>query len=267
MPPDLKYKEEGEIGYWVGCSSSFNKGTRNLAVNTMRILNKAGIEPTYLGPEEWCCGGPAYVIGCIDELFETVEHNINELSRRGIRTLITSCSGCWLHLSHFYPLFAQRQKLKYDLQVRHVTEMISDLIEDDRIRCKFPIKLKVTYHDPCHIGRGGGIVEPPRKILASIPGLELIEMYRNRDQASCCGRHLMRYPRLGIPINKSRIMEAKQTGAPALVGACPTCETNFRIGITEIGTELEVFDITDLVAESMGLPTLIFSKLDKLAQN
>lgn len=267
MPPDLKYREEGEIGYWAGCSASFTDATRNLAVNGVRILNKAGIEPTYLGSDEWCCGGAMYVVGCIDEVMETVEHNINEINRRGIKTLITSCSGCWLHLSHFYPLFAQRLNLKYNVKMRHVTEIISELIKEGRIKCKFPLRLKVTYHDPCHIGRGGGVFEPPRKILASIPSLELIEMPHNREHAGCCGRHVMRYPQLGIAINSSRVIEAEQTGASALVGCCPTCENNFRIGVAETSAKLEVLDITDLVAESMGLPTLVISKLASLLHN
>jgi len=267
MPPDLKYREEGEVGYWAGCSASFNNATKNLAVNGVRILNKAGIEPAYLGSDEWCCGGAIYLVGCIDEVMETVKHNIDEMNRRGIKTLITSCSGCWLNFSHFYPIFAQRLNLEYNVKMRHMTEIISELIGEGRIKCKFPLRLKVTYHDPCHIGRGGGIFEPPRKILASIPGLELVEMPRNREHAACCGRHILRYPRLGSIIVTDRVIEAEQTGASALVSCCPTCETNFRTGVTETGAKLEVLDITDLVAESMGLPTLVVSKLARLLRS
>ena len=92
-------------------------------------------------------------------------------------------------------------------------------------------------------------------------------MPRNREHAACCGRHVMRYPRLGITINTNRVIEAKQTGASALVGSCPTCETNFRTGLTGTGAGLEVLDITDLVAESMGLPTLVVSKLARLVHD
>ena len=267
MPPDLKYEEEGEVGYWVGCSSSFSSATRNIAVNTMRILNKAGIRPVYLGSDEWCCGGALYTVGCYDEVLETVKNNIEALNRRGVKTLITSCSGCWLNLSHYYPIFARNLNMKFELDIKHQTEVVSTLLGEGRIKFKFPLKLKVTYHDPCHIGRGGGIFDPPRKILMSIPDLELIEMPRNREHAACCGRHVMRYPRLGIPINTSRVTEAKSTGASAIISACPTCETNLRIGITEAGARLEVLDITDLVCESMGLPTLVVGKLAKLLEN
>ena len=264
MPSDLKCRDEGEVGYWAGCASSFTYLLRNLPINAIRVLNSVGIELAYLGSDEWCCGGAMFNVGCLDEVSEMVEHNLNELNRRGIKTLITSCSGCWLYLAHFYPLLARKLDLKYDLTVKHITEIVSELIEEGKVKCESPVSLKVTYHDPCHIGRAGGIFEPPRKILSSIPGLELIEMPRNRQHAACCGRHVVRYPRLGGIINSGRTVEAAQTGASAIVCSCPTCENNFRLGIAETGVKLEVIDIMDLVAESMGLPTLAVSKLAKL---
>jgi Fe-S oxidoreductase/FAD/FMN-containing dehydrogenase len=264
MTSDIKYREEGQVGYFAGCSASFNYILRNLPINAFRILNKAGIEPVYLGFDEWCCGGPMFNVGCIEEVLEKVIHNIKEINRRGIKTLLVSCPGCWAHFTHFYPILSKRLNLEFNVKIKHITEIISELIEEGKIKCEFPIRLKVTYSDPCHIGRGDGIFEPPRKILRSISGLELIEMPRNREHAACCGRHVMRYPRLGIAIISDRVIEAKQTGASAVVSCCPTCESNFRMGFEETGTKLEVLDITDLVAKSMGLPILTVSKLAKL---
>ena len=227
-------------------------------------MASAGVEPAYLGSDEWCCGGAMFTVGCLEEVSVTVRHNINELNRRGIKTLITSCPGCWLHLAHFYPILAQKLDLKYDIRIKHTVEIVRELIEKGRIKCEYPVKLKVTYHDPCHIGRCGGIFESPRKVLASIPGLDLIEIPHNREHAACCGRHVVRYPRLGNIINTARTLEAAQTGASAIVTCCPTCESNFRIGIAEAGVKLEVLDIIDSVAESMGLPRLAVSTLSKL---
>ncbi|MEW6669580.1 MAG: FAD-binding and (Fe-S)-binding domain-containing protein [Thermodesulfobacteriota bacterium] len=264
MTSDLRYKEEGEMGYFVGCNASYAYNLRNLPINAFRVLNRAGIEPVYLGSEEWCCGGGTVNIGYFEELLEIVGRNINELNRRGIKTLVTSCSGCWTNLAHYYPILAQKLNLKYQIDVRHTVQVVSELIESGRIQCKSPVSLKVTYHDPCHIGRGGGIYEPPRRILASIPGLELMEMPRNRERGACCGRHIVRYPRLGSIINNARTMEAAHTGAPVLVTCCPTCESNFRVGITANKVKMEVLDIIDLVAETMGLPRLAVSKIGKL---
>lgn len=261
---DLKFNETGEVGYWVGCASSFSYKIRNIPINAMRILNKGGIEPAYLGPDEWCCGGSLFSLGCIEELLKIARHNINAINQRGIKTLIVSCAGGWKNLTLYYPLFAEKLNLEYNVKIRHITEVIAELIEEGKIKCEKPVELKVTYHDPCQIGPGGGIYDPPRKIMASIPGLELIEMPRNREHTACCGKHTMRYPHIGLPINSSRVTEAKKTGASAIVTTCTTCENNFRTGIAETGSELEVLDLLDVVAESIGCPRLSVSKIGKL---
>jgi len=267
VPPGVRYKEEGEIAYWVGCAASYDKASRNLSVNSLRILNKAGIEPTYLNTDEWCCGGGTYLVGCLEDIEETVKHNIEEVNKRGIKTIITSCGSCYYYLGHLYPILAKKLNLEYDAKIKHITEVISELIDEGKIKLKFPLKINVTYHDPCHIAIAGGIVEAPRKILSSIPSLKLVEMPRNRENTACCGRHTLRYPRLGTIIIEERINEANETGAQAIVTACPTCGNNFRTGVAQKGDGLEVFDITDLVAESMGLPSLISIKLTRLLRN
>jgi Fe-S oxidoreductase/FAD/FMN-containing dehydrogenase len=265
VTPDAKYKQEGELGYWAGCAASFTYGLRNLPINAMRILNKAGIEPVYLGSDEWCCGAPLFTAGTTEEATELIKHNVAELKKRGIKTLITSCPGCWVTLAHYYPILTKKLGLEYGIKIKHITEVIAELIEQGKIKMEKPIPLKVTYHDSCHIGRGGGIFEPPRKIITSVPGIELVEMPRNREHSACCGKHTMRYPALANSIHKSRVLEAAATGAEALVIACPTCESNFRIGVPEFAPgQMEVIDISDLAVESMGLPVVSISKLPKL---
>lgn len=261
---DIRYKDRGEIGFFVGCQASYNHSLSNMPINAFRILNKAGIEPAYLGQDEWCCGGPLVNIGCTDVALENVGHNINEINKRGIKTLIVTCAGCWAHFTHVYPPYAQLLKLNFDVKAVHIVEVISQLIEEERLKLEYPVKLPVTYHDSCHIGRDDGIFDPPRRILQSIPGLKLIEMVHNREDALCCGRHTLRYPRLGMAINSKKINEARETGAHALIANCPTCEGNLRLGVKETGNGLEVLDITDLVIKSMGLPLCSVSKLSKL---
>lgn len=103
MTPDLKYVQEGEVAYFAGCSTSFSGSTRNLAVNAVRLLNKARVEPVYLGTDEWCCGGAMFVVGCLDDILETVSHNLDEWEKRGVKALITSCLGLLAPLGPFLP--------------------------------------------------------------------------------------------------------------------------------------------------------------------
>ncbi|MBI2860640.1 MAG: FAD-binding oxidoreductase [Chloroflexi bacterium] len=264
MSSDLKYRDEGEVGYFAGCSVSYNYKNRNLGLNAFRILNRAGIEPAFLGLDEWCCGGVMYAVGCADEMMESVEHNIKEINRRGIKTLITSCPRCRFSLAHHYPLFARKLGLEFNVEMKHITGVISELIETGAIKCESPVNVSVAYHDPCLIADEP---EPPRKIIASIPALEVVETPGNPGRTACCGAHVKRYPRLGSAINSVRLTEAGQTGAEALVTSCPECETNFRQAVKETESGQNVVDITDLVAQSMGLPLLSTSMLAKLLRS
>jgi len=261
--PDLKTTEEGELGYFAGCNPSFSAGVRNLPVNAVRLFNKAGLQPVYMGSEEWCCGGALYNTGCWEDAVENVRHNIEEMNRRGVKTLVTSCSGCWGNIVHFYPVMARRLGIPFDIKIKHIVQLADQWIREGKLVCDTPVDMEVTYHDPCHIGHAGGIFDEPRNILASIPDLKLKEMPRNRENAACCGRFLLRYPNYGMKIQMDRLDEAVATGAQALITSCPTCETDFRTGMKESEAEIEVFDITDLLCHSVGLPTLVMTKLMK----
>jgi len=250
LPPGGKYKETGQIGFFAGCASSYVMP--DLGADPLRILNAAGIEPVYLGSDEWCCGSPALLLGATEEALETVSHNIEEFNKRGIKTIITPCPGCWVTLAHFYPVFANMLNLEYDIEVKHITQVLSELMKEGKIRFDKPLNLKVTWHDPCHIGRCGGIYEPPREVLASIPGVELVEMPRNRDNSLCCGRQDVRLRRIGNMVN-DRILEAEQTGASVLVSSCPTCEINFGVGVDNVRSRIKVRDLSRLVAQGMGI--------------
>jgi Fe-S oxidoreductase/FAD/FMN-containing dehydrogenase len=262
--PGLKLAEEGEIGYWVGCNASINTETRNLPVNSVRILNKAGIEPVYLAGNEWCCGGGVFAAGCVEEYEETLRHNLDELHKRGVKTLLTSCGSCYYYLGHLYPILAQRYGIEYGIKVKHMSEYIDELIQQGKLKPKFPLKFSITYHDPCHQACAGHIFKQPRNVLAAIPELKLVEMEHHGEDTACCGRHTSRYPHFGGILSSGRIQEALDTGVPALVTSCPTCETNFRNALKSSGKQIEIFDITDLVAESLGLPTLVSAKLKKV---
>ncbi|MDI6810529.1 MAG: FAD-binding and (Fe-S)-binding domain-containing protein [archaeon] len=251
LPEDVKYAEEGDICYWAGCIPSYTM--KNMAENALRILNRAEIVPVYLGLDEWCCGAPIVLVGRYSDISDVIKHNIEEFDRRGVKKVITSCPGCWITLALYYPVFAKMLNLEYNIEVMHISQVLEELIKERKIKLEREVNMKITYHDPCHIGRAGGIYDPPRNVLKEIPGIELVEMERTREEANCCGRHVMRYPVLGSKIVVSRVNEAVSTGAEAIVTPCASCMFNFNVGVRDTGVEMDVYDISDLVALSMGM--------------
>ena len=265
VPEDARFADEGEVAYFAGCIASYT--VKNLAENAVRLLNRAGIEPVYLREDEWCCGAPMGLVGRFEDIFEVIKHNIEKFNQLGVKTLITSCPGCWVTFAHYYPLFAETLNLPYDIKVEHITQVMSRLIKEGKITPEKEVKQKITYHDPCHIARAGGICDEPREVLESIPGIELVEMPANRENANCDGRHTIRFPEIGKKIAIDRVREAEGTGADLLVSTCSSCETNLRIAVREIDSKLKVVDISDLLAESIGLPVRDSKEIETLVYN
>ena len=134
----------------------------------------------------------------------------------------------------------------------HSLELVAELIESGHIKLKKPVKAKVTYHDPCHLGRYTGVYDAPREILEAIPGVELVEMPRNRANAFCCGAGAgvrTAFPEFAGWVAGERVREAESTGAEMLVTACPFCEQNLG---EACGPGMRLADILELVRESMG---------------
>jgi heterodisulfide reductase subunit D len=159
--------------------------------------------------------------------------------------MITSCAGCFKTIKHDYPKTG-----KLNFEVKHTLEFIIDLIESGKLKLKNEVKMKVTYHDPCHLGRHSSVYDAPRKLLNLIPGVELIEMERTRENSRCCGAGgglKSGYPDIQNKISQTRIKEAEATGATELVSACPFCYQGLQVGIQALDSKLTMRDITDLV--------------------
>lgn len=265
LSPDVRYKQEGGIAYWVGCTASY--AMQQLAENPLRILNAGGIEPVLFMEDEWCCGSDILLYGRIDDIMDTVRHNVEAVCRRGVKKLIVHCPGCWTAFSLYYPILTKNLNLKWDIKVEHITQTIESLIKSGKIELKEPVNLKVTYHDSCHIGRRGGIYEPPRQILDAIPGIELVEMPQSKENSPCCGRQLFQYTMEGPKPYVDRVIEAQGTGASVLVSNCPGCQVTYILGFREAGIEnLECLDITDLVCTSMGVPVRAYKIMARMAR-
>ncbi len=256
IPEDVKPKilPKSEIAYFAGCTASFVE--QDVAQGTTKLLTEAGVDFTYLGEEEACCGIPILCSGHWDTFEGILRHNVESMQARGVKTVVTSCPACWLAWSRYYPKWAKKLGIPYDIETRHYTELLSDRIASGDLKFTHEVSRKVTWHDSCHMGRAGGIYEPPRQLLKAIPGVELTEMAYNRENAHCCGSvlTLLKSPDgAALNIGARRIQEAEETGADALVAACPCCEVQLRVSAQKLGSSLPVVDLAHVAAEGLGV--------------
>jgi Fe-S oxidoreductase len=242
--------EKVDVVYRAGCMLSFDSEMWGVARDAIGLLRQNGIDVGIEGREETCCGGRAYEIGQLAEFTKYAEHNIEAYNKAGASKVIVSCSDGLSHLKLLYP----KINMKMNFEVLHIVEYLDQLIKEGKIKFTKKVPMKVTYHDPCHLGRYAGIYDPPRNILHSIPGLELVEMERSREYSWCCGAGggvKQAYPDFSLWTATERIREAKATGAIALVTSCPWCERNFKDAIKETGEKIEVYDIAEIARKAI----------------
>lgn len=241
-----------DVLYFVGCTASYDINVKEVGINTINILDALEIKFGILGTEEKCCGSPFLRIG--DYEFERLaDYNIRLFNSLNIKTLITACAGCYRTINTDY-----RKIGELNMEVLHITGLLSKLIREKKIELKHEVPIKVTYHDPCHLGRHSNVYDAPREILEAIPGLELIEMDRIREFSRCCGAgggFKAGFPDIQNKISQERVKDAEKTGAERLVTACPFCYQGLQIGINAIQSKLKMMDISELVALSMGIRT------------
>jgi heterodisulfide reductase subunit D len=247
LPPDIK-KKGGKILLFLGCTASYDSNVRQVAVSTVNILEMLGVDYGILGNKEACCGSVMLRMG--DPEYERIfAQNIAQFNGLGIEALITSCAGCYKTISEDYPRVG-----KLDFEVLHTVEFLHRLLEKGDLKFTHPVESVVTYHDPCHLGRASGVYDAPREIMAAIPGLELIEMPRNREYSRCCGAGgglKAGFPDLQNLMAQERVKEAAATGAGQLVSCCPFCYQGLQIGISAQGADLEARDLSSLMEASM----------------
>jgi Fe-S oxidoreductase len=247
-------KDKGEFVFFAGCTMPLRQ--QETLKNMMKILIAGGIEIA-LSKDEWCCGSIGLRIGEFNSVRNLMNHNLELFKNMGAQTVFTACAGCYRTLKKDYPEILG-EELPFD--VKHITEVIVYLINNNKISFD-EIKteqLKVTYHDPCHLGRHMDLYDIPREVVAKIPGVELMEMRRNRKHAWCCGAGggvKSQFPDLAKDISKERIREAVETGADILTTSCPFCIGNFRDAYEEMEPEIkekiQVIDLIDFIASKI----------------
>jgi len=250
----LNIKDKGDLVFFAGCTMPLRQA--DTLKNMMKILIAAGMEMA-LSKEEWCCGSIAARIGEYKSIDALMRHNIDILKQMGAKTVFTACAGCYRTLKKDYP-----EILGQDLpfEVKHITEVLVELLNSNKIPFKPEAaeNIKVTYHDPCHLGRHMDLYEIPRELIAKIPGVELHEMKRNRKHAWCCGAGggvKSQFPDLAKDISKERIREAIESGADILTTSCPFCIGNLRDAYEEMEPEvkekIKVIDVIDFIASKI----------------
>ena len=242
------FAEGMEILYFPGCYLCYDPRLKKVAKATAAILNKAGVDFGILGSKENCCGESIRKTGD-EELFKRLARdNIKNFIDNGVRKILVSSPHCYHTFKNEYPEFM------VNFEVVHITQYLSELINEGRLELTGEYGKKVTYHDPCYLGRHNGIYDEPREALQKVPGLELDEMPESRATSLCCGggggRIWMETVK-GERFSDFRIEQAVGIGAEVLVTSCPYCITHFEESklTLEDSESLDIKDITEIIAE------------------
>jgi len=254
---DLRVKnaaqETVDVLYHAGCMLSLEPELWEVPRSVISIMQAAGVNVGIMGKEENCCGGRPYEIGYEGEFAKYAEHSIQTFTSIGVSKVITSCSDGYATFKNLYP----QVNIKMKFEVLHVAEYLDQLINGGKIILTKEVPMKVTYHDPCHLGRHmgeAGVYDLPRDILNSISGIELVEMPRNRENSWCCGAGAgvsQSNPEFALWTANERLEEAKATGATAIVTSCPWCERNFKDAANEYGIDIEIYDIAQIAQKAI----------------
>ena len=253
VPEGLDRKKGAEVIYYVGCVSSLFPMTYGIPQSFVTVLERAGVDFTTMGGDEWCCGYPLLIGGMRDQAVEMIHHNVAMVKALGAKRVVMTCPSCYHSWSHIYPEIVGDEM---DFQVMHATEFLAELIEKGTITLKeWPRgQMVVTYHDPCDLGRKSGVYDAPRQIIHSIPGLEFREMASYRTNALCCGGggNLESFdPSLVSEVARRRIGEAQEVEARLLISACPQCERTLTKAARANKVRIRVMDVAQLVEQVM----------------
>jgi Fe-S oxidoreductase len=249
--PEIK-KNKAELLWYGGCTSCYDPRNQKVAQIFAKILNKAGIEFGTLGAKERCTGDAVRRVGEEALFQDLVEKNVQAFDKSGAKRIVTTSPHSFNTIKNEYPEFGG------DFEVMHHTQMIWELIQDNKIEFTKEVNKIITFHDPCYLGRYNGIIDAPREILKSIPGLVLKEMDRNRENSFCCGGgggKMFMPSHTEIKPSEIRIREAAKTEASVLAVGCPWCMSMFEDAskTTGIDQTLSVLEICEIVAEAMDI--------------
>lgn len=250
VPEGIRGKEQAEVVYFVGCTSSFYPLTYSIPQSFVRILEKANVDFATMGAEEWCCGFPLIIAGMGQAAKELIAHNVAAVRKLGAKMLVAACPSCFHTWEHTYPEVIGEP---LGFEVRHTTQLLEEFIAEGRIKLG-SFDRPVTYHDPCDLGRTSGIYDAPRNVVRAIPGIEFREMTDVREYALCCGGGgdvEMADADLVAAVSKRRLQQAQATEAQVLLSACQQCKRTLTAATRREKVRMQVLDLVELVDRVM----------------
>ncbi len=246
-PEDLYQKEKAEVIYFVGCMASFSPVVQDIPAAFVEVLDRAGVDFTIMGENEWCCGYPLIVAGMKDEISELVAHNKEAIARIGARKMVFSCPSCYHTFKHEYDIEG--------VEMLHHTQFLKQLIDEGKLQLTEPVELYGAYHDPCDLGRNSGIYEEPRDVVAAVPGLRHREFTDSREWALCCGGGgdiEILDADLSAHVSTDIVDEAGEIGVDTIITACQQCKRVIKGAATKTKSGHQVLDISEIVLKAMG---------------
>ncbi len=242
------FTEGMDILYFPGCYPSYDPRLKKVAVATASILNKAGVDFGILGAKENCCGESIRKTGDEEVFKRLARENIKTFIDNGVKKILVSSPHCYHTFKNEYPDFM------VNFEVIHISQYLFELIHEGRLELKGEYAKKVTYHDPCYLGRHNGIYDEPREVLKNVPGLQLNEMPDCRVDSLCCGGgggRVWMETQKGERFSDLRIEQAIGLGAEVLATSCPYCMTMFEDSRVTMGMDekIEIKDITEIITE------------------
>jgi len=240
---------QGKVGFFMGCTLA--KMARELYDSISSVFDSLNVKFDVFG-EDICCGMPLILSGHEEEVKPIAKELIESFTKKEISLIVTSCPACYRMFSEYYPKILNRN-LPFELY--HITQFIYKTAKERRLNLRITPPMKVTYHDPCELGRYSQIYEEPRALLNMVNSLDLIELKLNREYSTCCGGGgLLKatFPQVAVEIAKEKLEnEITPLGVDAIVTACPACYLNFKDGIRETETRIKIYNIEQILVRAI----------------
>ena len=248
-PADVERTEVPDAILYAGCTGSYRM--QHIPAAGATILSRAGVKINCMGADEVCCSSPLLRVGIKDQTMDLAIKTVTKADGIGAKDMIMTCSGCYKTISSnigdYYSKTGQN--------VYHFTQYVDKLIKEKKLPMNNEFNAKVTYHDPCHLGRHSKVYEEPRNILKKIKGIDFVEMEKNRDHSRCCGAgggYKSAFNDFAVNIAAERIKDAEDVGAEVIATACPFCVLNLKAGAKKAGSKIKVMDISEILLQVTG---------------